>query len=61
MERLSLTPDRKRLEYHYVLEDPEYLASPASDTFSWDHRPDLTPSGIPCDLEAASRYLHGHR
>lgn len=61
VERLSLTSDRKHLEYHYVLEDPEYLASPASDTFSWDHRPDLTPSGIPCDMEVAARYLKGYR
>ena len=56
-ERLSLSDDGESLNYQFVLEDPEYLAAPASGFGVWDHRPDLEPSTVDCDLEAARRNL----
>ena len=57
VERLTLTPDRLQLKYAITIEDPEILVSPASFTATWDHRPDLAPSGEPCDPETARRPL----
>jgi hypothetical protein len=57
VERLTLTQDRRRLEYAFTLEDPEYLAAPFSYTAIWDHRPDLEPSSEACDPDNARRAL----
>jgi hypothetical protein len=57
VERLTLMPDRLRLEYSFTIEDPAVLASPVSYTATWDHRPDLAPSGIACDPDIARRTL----
>jgi hypothetical protein len=57
VERLTLTPDRLGLTYSFTLEDPSMLASPASYSATWDHRPDLEPSGVACDPEIARRPL----
>jgi hypothetical protein len=39
------------------MEDPEYLAEPVIFGARWEYRPDLKPSGEPCDLGVARRYL----
>jgi hypothetical protein len=39
VERLTLADDRRHLQYGFTLEDPEYLATPASHTASWEYRP----------------------
>jgi hypothetical protein len=57
IEKLSLTQDRRHLDYEATLEIPEYLARPATFRATWDHRPDLAPSNIACDPEAARRTL----
>lgn len=57
VERLSLTADRKQLQYEFVLEDPDYLAAPVKQSVLWDYQPNLAPSGTKCDVEAASRFL----
>ena len=57
VERLTLTPDRLRMEYVFTLEDPAVLAGPVSYTATWDHRPDLELSGEACDPEVARRAL----
>ena len=57
VERLSLSEDRRHLEYEVKLDIPEYLAKPATWQGTWDHRPDLEPLGEPCDPEAALRFL----
>jgi hypothetical protein len=57
VERLTLADDRLHLQYAFTLEDPEYLAAPATYTATWDYRPDLEPSGQPCDPETARRPL----
>jgi hypothetical protein len=57
VERLTLSPDRLRMEYVFTLEDPAVLAAPVSYTATWDHRPDLDLSGEACDPEAARRAL----
>jgi hypothetical protein len=58
VERLSLTADRRQLEYAFTVEDPVYLTGPASYTVRWDHRPDVQPSSAePCDPENAQRAL----
>lgn len=56
VERLTLTPDRLQIRYELTLEDPEYLAAPATYSTLWDHRPDLASSGAPCDAQIAERY-----
>jgi hypothetical protein len=57
VERFTLSDDRKHLRYDTVLEDPEYLAAPVAYGSEWDYRPDLTPSGLACDLDVARRFL----
>lgn len=57
VERLALTPDHLSLEYAFTLEDPEVLVEPVAYTATWDHRPDLTPSGEPCDPDVARHTL----
>ena len=57
VERLTVMPDRVRMEYVFTLEDPATLAAPVSYTATWDHRPDLEFSGEPCDPEVARRAL----
>jgi hypothetical protein len=61
VERFSLTVGGRQLSYSFVLEDPDYLAQPASGTYLWDYRPDLEPSGVECDRELAGRYLREFR
>jgi hypothetical protein len=58
VERLSLTADRRSLTYEFTLDDPEYLLEPVTGNASWDFRPDLKPSGLPCNLDAARRPLY---
>jgi hypothetical protein len=57
VERLTLTPDRLHLRYQITMEDPEYLAAPATLDMLWDHRPDLDFAKVPCDKEVSDRYL----
>ena len=57
VERLTLSPDRLRLDYTFTLEDPTTLTAPLSYTATWDHRPDLELSGEACDPEIARRPL----
>ncbi len=58
VERLTLTEDRLRLRYEVTVEDPVYLAGPATLTQQWDHRPDLefSQNTGACDPEVARRY-----
>ena len=56
-EKLSLSEDSKSLIYEFRVEDPEYLLQPVTGKATWDFRPDLRPSGIPCDLNSARRPL----
>lgn len=57
VERLSLSPNRRHLNYEIMVEDPEYLTEPIHAAASWEYRPDLEPSGADCDLESARRFL----
>ena len=57
VERLTLTSDRRQLEYTLTVEDPAHFVSPISYTAIWDHRPDLEPSLEPCDPDNARRSL----
>jgi hypothetical protein len=57
VERLTLTPDHLHLRYQVTMEDPEYLAAPATLDMLWDHRPDLDFAKEPCDREVSDRYL----
>ena len=54
--RLTLADGGLQLRYELTLEDPEYLAAPATYSAMWDHRPDLTPSGTACDAQIAERF-----
>jgi hypothetical protein len=57
VERLSLAADGRYLNYELTLRDPEWLTSPITYSGLLDYRPDLSPSGLPCDEEAARRFL----
>lgn len=57
VEKLTLAQDRRHLEYEFTLDIPAYLVEPATFRASWDYRPDLEPSGVDCDPEAARRSL----
>jgi hypothetical protein len=59
VERFSLNADRKHLDYEAWLEDPEHLIAPVSFSSQWEYRPELTPTGLACDLEVAQRFLTG--
>jgi hypothetical protein len=58
VERFSLSADHRSLVYETTAEDPETLMTPTKFTARLPYRPDLKPSGTPCDLTAAQRYLH---
>ncbi len=57
VERLTLMPDGLRLRYELTMEDPDFLAEPATLSMLWDHRPDLEFAKVPCDKEVSDRYL----
>jgi uncharacterized protein DUF6152 len=57
VERFALETDRRHLRYSLMIEDPAGLTAPASLSSQWDYRPDLEPSGVPCDPELARRVL----
>ena len=57
VERFALTEDRRHLRYDLTIEDPAGLTAPASLSSQWEYRPDLEPSGVPCDAEMARRLI----
>jgi hypothetical protein len=57
VERFTLTQDRRHLRYDVTIEDPLRLTAPASLSVQWEYRPDLAPSGVACDPEAARKVL----
>jgi len=57
VEKLTLTQDRRHLEYEVTVDIPAYLVEPATFRATWDHRPDLEPPGVACDPEMARRSL----
>jgi hypothetical protein len=57
VERFALAEDRHHLRYDVTLEDPLALTAPASLSVQWEYRPDLAPSGVACDPEAARKVL----
>ncbi len=59
VERLTLASDGSRLRYETIIEDDETLTAPVRFDAELLYRPDLTPSGTACDLDAAQRYLLG--
>jgi hypothetical protein len=57
VERYSLSEDGKVLSIDYVLEDPEYLSAPVTDTRQWRYAPHLDLLPNVCDLEVAQRSI----
>ena len=57
VERFTLAEDRRHLRYDVTLVDPSALTAPASLSVQWEYRPDLAPSGVACDPEAARKVL----
>ena len=57
VEQFALTEDRRHLRYDLTIEDPAGLTAPASLSSQWEYRPDLEPSGVPCDAEMARRLI----
>jgi hypothetical protein len=56
VERFALTP-QGGLAYTFVLEDPEYLTEPVTDSTQWSYRPDVPFVPTPCSAENALRFL----
>ena len=58
VERFVLTPDKVRLRYEIIVEDPMYLTAPAMLTQQWEHRPDLefSQDTDTCDPGARDKY-----
>jgi hypothetical protein len=56
VERFELSPDRTRLTYRFVLEDPEYLAAPVTGEVQSVYRPDLEFERVACNQETAKRF-----
>ena len=56
-ERFELSEDGTQMIYTGVLESPEYLATPSTWRFVFDHRPDLEHSERGCDLDSARRFV----
>ncbi len=57
VERLTLTEDGHHLKYDVELSDAEWFTAPVMHSALFDYHPELAPSGLPCDLEAARRFL----
>lgn len=57
VERFRLSDDRRHLLYEATVEDPKYLRDPLRMRSQWDYRPDIEPTGLPCDPENARRFL----
>jgi hypothetical protein len=58
VERFTLSDDGQRIEYAFVLEDPEYLSDAVRGAGTWDYRPDLRALPNQCDPEIARRFLN---
>jgi hypothetical protein len=56
-ERFSLSEDRKHLDYEITVEDREYFSAPLTHRGQWDYRQDQKPTGLPCDLDIARRFI----
>lgn len=56
VERLTLSEDRRHIDYEITVEDPGALIEPYTVGAVWNYRPDLEPSGLPCDPEVARRF-----
>lgn len=56
VERFELNPDRTRLTYRFVLEDPEYLAAPVTGEVESIYRPEIEFEPVACDRESARRF-----
>jgi hypothetical protein len=56
VERFALTPEGG-LAYSFVLEDPEYLTEPVTDSAQWSYRPDVPFTPTPCSTDNARRFL----
>ena len=57
VERFRLGPDRRRLIYSGVVEDPVYLAKPLEWSGQWEYRPNMPHSNQKCDLTVARKFL----
>lgn len=57
LERFTLNQDGKRLNYDYVLQDPEFLEGEISGAAEFSYRPDLEVTKTECDLELAKRFF----
>ena len=60
IERLTLGADRRHIDYQITVEDSGALTEPYTVGAAWDYRPDLAPSGEPCDPEAAARFMEDY-
>lgn len=56
VERFSLAEDGRHMNYSVVVEDPDYLTEPLTHSSQLEYRPDLEPTRLACDVEAAQRY-----
>lgn len=58
VERLALSDDGRNVQIETMVEDPEYLTEPVTNTLSWAHAPDMQMLPNTCDPEVAGRVLY---
>jgi hypothetical protein len=57
LERFSLNPDGKSLNYWFEFEDSDYLSESYSGEVQWAYRPGLEYTSEECDLENSRLFL----
>lgn len=60
VERFSLNQDRSRLDYSFILEDPEFLSAQVAHSVQWTSAPNSQVEILDCDPEAARRFLNAY-
>ena len=55
-EKFTLSESRTQLKVEFSVEDPEFMAEPATGEVVLDHVPDREMSPFECELEIARRY-----
>lgn len=56
-ERLSMTGDRRHIDYEMTVEDPRYLNTAFNYRALWHHAPNAEASGEECDSAIARKFL----
>ncbi len=59
-EKFSLSKDKSKLDYSFVLSDPDFLTEPVIHSTHWTYSPSSNAEILDCDPEAARRFLNAY-